>query len=237
MYELIAKDYHRLFPYDSQRIDLLAAWGLGPPAAILDIGAATGDFAWALAAAGYRVEAWEPDASLLAEAARVGEASGTAAPAFRQLGMLDLTMTEAYEAIFCMGNTLPHLGSGAEVDDFLGRARAALKPGGRLVLQLINFDLVRRDPGFAFPVMETENLRFARSYSEIGEASLRFSIEITDKASGQSRSDSCRLYPIGRAELARRLVAAGFQDPGFYADYRLSPLGEGNRHFLAIGRA
>ncbi|MBU0935691.1 MAG: class I SAM-dependent methyltransferase [Spirochaetes bacterium] len=256
MYEIISRDYEKLFPSDPARVDFARRLADEGPAdslsagkkaadkmqsdggvAILDIGCATGEFALALCAAGFQVTGWEPDSQLLAKARGLrtelppGQQTRLL---FEQKGMLDLESQAAYDQIYCMGNTLPHLQNAGRILQFLQKARQALKPGGRLVLQIINFARVLGKSIHHFPVVETEEIRFERSYTEISPESLSFTIRIFDKADGTDKTAATSLYPVTANELKNLLWQSGFGSVALYAGYTLEAAADASPHFLAV---
>ncbi|HAP43050.1 MAG: hypothetical protein A2004_06240 [Spirochaetes bacterium GWC1_61_12] len=153
-------------------------------------------------------------------------------PLFRQAGLLDLTETAAYDLITCLGNTLPHLRDSIQVADFCVRAARALRPGGRLLLQLMNYDRLVGQPSFAFPDIETDRVVFSRRYTSITNQAADFHIRLLDKATGAGQAASSRLYPIRRSTLASSLAATGFHTVSFCRDYSLTVADGSEPHYL-----
>jgi len=151
-------------------------------------------------------------------------------------GMLDISEASAYDQIYCMGNTLPHLAGPAEIADFLGRARTALRPGGHLILQLINFEPLLKLPEHRFPVLETDEVRFVRLYRNIKASRLDFVIELTPRHGGATQQATLPLYPVCAGELAKLLAAAGFSDLQLWSSYDQEAFSGQESHYLALAR-
>lgn len=267
MYEIIARDYEKLFPSDPARVEFARrlagrmtdnvmpaeakpAGGLpdcGMPAGsapqsygafnILDIGCASGEFALALCAAGFQVTGWEPDSQLLAKARHLRSeltAAQQARLTFERKGMLDLWAQQVYDQIYCMGNTLPHLQNAGQIRLFLQQARQALKPGGYLVLQIINFTRVLIKNIHHFPAVETEAILFERTYSDISPEKLTFTIHIHDKLSSTDDIASTFLYPVTASELRGLLEQCGFGTVVLHANYACEPVTAASTHFLVV---
>lgn len=245
MYELIAQEYERLFPLDPDRVQLAKRLSGDRPAAVLDVGCATGEFVRALAAqllpdgmAQFRATGIDPDSGLLEIARRqsgtLAEKLKTAIPEYRQQGMLDIGEAAAYDQIYCMGNTLPHLADAAEISAFLARAWTALRAGGCLILQLINFNPIIGLKEYKFPVLETAELRFFRSYRNIQPESLDFGIHVEARQSGQIQKATVPLFPVRPDLLKHLLVESGFNLLTFAASYDLRPFSGKESHFIVL---
>lgn len=238
MYELIAAEYSTLFPLDPGRLELLGRWQTEHRCRVLDIGAADGAFALALAEAGCTVTAFEPDAALRHEARRRFKTAGETGShiSLRAEGMLDLDETGAYDGIFCLGNTLPHLADEAAVADFLGRVRRALVSGGRVAVQMLNYGAILAAGAWNPPPLETPRLRFERRYRDLSPEAVTFEITATALPAGRPQRASTRLFPLTWERLAALASEAGLKEGTWYADYALNPAQGDEPHGLFIAR-
>ena len=57
----------------------------------------------------------------------------------------ELKLYAPFDAVFCLGNTLPHIASVAELVDVLSHWKSCLSPEGIIVVQLLNYDRVFRE--------------------------------------------------------------------------------------------
>ena len=140
--KLLANHYTWMFgvPFEAkveEQLAMLAAFGFGeePRGFAVDLGCGPGFQAFALARLGFRrVLAVDTSEALLAElAAHRGDLP--VEPALADLRDLpSLIGPGEADAVVCMGDTLTHLPSWADVSRLLADARAALAPGGRLAL-------------------------------------------------------------------------------------------------------
>lgn len=112
----------------------LAALGVvpSPGGAALDLGAGFGMHAIPLARLGYSVTAVDSSSLLLSELDRLGPGLGIQRV---EADLLDFesNVTTPQMLILCMGDTLTHLPSPADVNLLCSRIARALVPGGRLV--------------------------------------------------------------------------------------------------------
>ncbi len=115
---------------------------LGLPAAggIVDAGCGTGRHAVALALRGYRVTGCDLSEGMLAEARRHAADSGADVRyeccAFDEL---NARLGGGADGVICIGNSLAAAGSEAAVRRAVDNFAAVLRPGGRLIVQVLNF--------------------------------------------------------------------------------------------------
>jgi SAM-dependent methyltransferase len=195
---------------------------------VIDVGAGSARHSLMFASWGLSVDAVDPDDSMLSQAeANIAEAATTVAEAggevrltrggFGELAELGL---RGADALVCTGNALPHVGDVAGLRIALADFAAVMRPGGVVVLHLLNHGrLLANKPRTIPPVVrETPEgtLVFLRvlDYPE-DRAVISFDfITMTRDAEGRwelasRRSDHTALPP----ELLRtELLAAGFED-------------------------
>jgi len=218
MYDLIAEQYSQLFPPDQRRAGFIADELPAQANRILDAGCATGDLSFELATLGYGVTGIDYNEAMVKIAAeRAG--NGSLAPAFLHRNMLSIDDLGKFDGIVCFGNTLPHLLCEEDVLSFMITAGRILNPGGRLIIQIINFNVMSGRPIFDFPVIETDTTVFNRRYEIADDGFINFMITTVDKTSGMKNSGSVKLLPLFRDRMLKLLKAAGFRDITVYKDY------------------
>ena len=125
---------------------------------ILDAGCAVGLHSSELARRGFWVTGIDRSPSMIKEAkSRAAGLEKAIRPRFRliEIEACASSSAVAFDAIVCMGNTINYAHTGGQRRRVLKAFRAALRPGGLLVLQLRDLTAVRKK-GFIFPV---RNLR------------------------------------------------------------------------------
>jgi glycine/sarcosine N-methyltransferase len=135
-----------------------------------------------------------------------------------------------FDALLCLGNSLPHLLTPVDLAMALLDFAACLQPGGLLVIQNRNFDAVlasgeRWLEPQAHREGETEWL-FLRFYDFERDGTVTFNLvtlrrEGTGEWSQQVRST--RLWPQRRDDLVAALTAAGFGDITCWGDMQGMP--------------
>ena len=220
-YESIARAYDALFPPAAA-----ARFFLGAPAPVgcaksaspfaVDLGCATGAHVALLAGLGWQVLGLDPSQAMI-EAARARH-GGILNASFATGGMLDVDRfapAEGYGLVLCVGNTLPHLGGRDELCAFLGKVSEVMAPGGRLVLQLLNYEsLLKRRPA-SLPEIHADGWTLRRSYRYREDGLLDF---MTELASGdETLGDSTTLTPFTVGAVQAEAGAAGLFAAALYS--------------------
>ncbi len=220
LYEDLALAYDELFPPNPAARDYILGIYLGK-GGVLDLGCATASLLLDLAKAGLPAWGLEPSQAMLNIAARRFAESDLAPERQAHLakgGMLDAASRfprASQGLVLCLGNTLPHLSGPEELEAFLGIAKYLLGPGASLVLQLLNYRLVKEKlaaGGYEFPELTGGGVSFQRSYRARSDGALDFLTRISS-TSGQVQEDRTRLYPFGLEDLEQGLERAGFDAP------------------------
>jgi SAM-dependent methyltransferase len=191
---------------------------LGPPGegGILDAGCGTGHQACALAQRGYRVVAADASEEML-EIAR-----HRTPPALRDVRFVAAPYAALYEkagggfdGVYCLGNALAAAGTRAAVSDALGQFARCLRLGGRLLLQLINFPLMRsEDPCVRGPrVSKVDGVEYVSvRHFVFADASVRVTnITLWHDGGWEYRTHTGTLYPVSLDELHRWCAASGLR--------------------------
>jgi SAM-dependent methyltransferase len=105
--------------------------GNSPGAEILDVPCGAGRLALTLAERGYRLTGVDQSSEFLGHARSLDASSHVA---WEQRDMRDLPWPERFDGAFCVGNSFGYLDDEGNVA-FLRAVRAALKPGGRFILE------------------------------------------------------------------------------------------------------
>jgi SAM-dependent methyltransferase len=134
--------------------DQLAAAGIGRSngALAVDLGAGFGLPAIPLAQLGYEVIAIDSSAILLDELRRLAPTGIAINAVIDDFRNFRAHATRPCAVITCLGDTLTHLATRADVERLLGDAAAALAPGGRLMLSFRDYTVALEGPARFLPV-------------------------------------------------------------------------------------
>jgi SAM-dependent methyltransferase len=197
-------------------------------ARVLDAACGTGMHAIALAKRGYRAAGADISAGMVARARDNAVEAGLEIPftaaGFSQLAAAFRQQSKAllpFDALLCLGNSLPHMLTTADLVAALVDFHACLRPGGLLLVQNRNFDAVLKQrerwiepQGYREHSADGEKeWIFLRFYDYRPDGLIDFNI-VTLYRVGQSpwrqQVTTTQLYPLQQAELERALEQAGF---------------------------
>ena len=182
---------------------------------VLDVGAATGNLTAHLSSQGYEVTAIDLSDRLIAKAAEKGVR-------VQHCNMLNIDKLSTFDNIVCIGNTLPHLDSKASVQLFLQKAYGQLSQGGKLILQLVNFEkyFAQQQGDYLgnLPLIANDKVKFERFYYLNKEGKIRFKTILDDTIENEEL-----LQPIFADELIQWLTQIGFQTINLYGNFKKDP--------------
>ena len=191
----------------------LAAAGLaGCPdgGELLDVPCGFGRHAVALGAAGYRVTGVDRSRTLLDEARR--RAGGARWPKLVQGDYRKLPFGDAsFDAALCLFSSLGYLGDEGDTE-VLAEIGRVLRPGGRLVIEILHRDLLVqgfREQDWSL-VGEGRLLLEQRTFEPAGGVAQVTQTLIETSGERESRTYSVRVYSA--TELVAMLARAGFAD-------------------------
>jgi glycine/sarcosine N-methyltransferase len=193
---------------------------------VLDVACGTGMHAIALAQRGY--EAVGADLSVgMIERAQTNAAKAEVGARFEVAGFGELgaRVGAGFDAVLCLGNSLPHLLTLTELVAALGDFAACLRPGGLLLVQNRNFDAVlARGERWMEPQSYREGdaeWLFLRFYDFERDGTLAFNLLTLQRDGTGAWSQQvavARLWPLCQRELTAALGVAGFEESACYGD-------------------
>ena len=236
-YDDFSQDYDRFvnwearlqaeFPFIENRLMELDQ-PAGQPARVLDAACGTGGHAIELARRGYTVAGADLSPKMVEKSAHNAREAGVEAEwapagfgglaeAFRRSALFP------FDALICLGNSLPHLLSLDEIGQTLHDFSACLRPGGLLILQNRNFDAVmekkERWIGPQSRVVGNEEWLFLRFYDFDPDGLITFNIMRLHRQAGgdwEQQVSVTRLFPLVQQHLPALLEGAGFSSIRMY---------------------
>lgn len=215
-YESLYPFYDKIFPLNKQAesfIETIFQEG----ESILDIGAGTGNMAIALAEKGFNVTAVEPEEKMARDIAAKANSKEVSVKVHTNTMQQIDQLNGEFDGILCVGNTLPHLQSLEEIENFLEVCYRKLRGDGKLLIQTVNFEKFFASSDFSFPVIEKESFRFERKYEQQGEK-IQFTTTLT--TTDGAFTNSIPLYPVTRENMIPLLENSGFRKIELYGNFK-----------------
>jgi len=191
----------------------------------LDAACGTGLHAIALARLGVATVAADISAEMLDVARRNAQNEGA------RLEFLETSMTRLaarlqgpFDAIFCLGNSLPHLERDGDLEAALSGFARLLDPDGVVVLQLLNYAKILKTRERVIAINADGDSQYVRFYDFLDDR-VRFNV-LTIRRSGSKFSHSLSstiLRPYTLQELQLALQATGFGRLEVFGDMSFAP--------------
>lgn len=207
---------------------------------VLDVGCGTGMHVIKLSKKGYNIVGVDYSPGMLAQA-RIN------AKEFKAKGLKFISgeftrITRAvkgpFDAIICMGNSLPHLVDDDNIRITLAYFFKLLRPGGMFALQTVHFDHFLDSPESAVAV--TDGIRhgrpvtFRRHY-EFKGTKLIFHVCVYDANSRELlESFSSPINAIRKELLELFLEKGGFESIQYFSDLGLQPISEESKNLACL---
>jgi glycine/sarcosine N-methyltransferase len=132
--------------------------------------------------------------------------------------------SETFDAVFCLGNSIPHLLEDSDLERAVGSFTDLIRPGGLLLLQLLNYHRILQEQERIVAIQRSPDVEFIRFYDFLGER-LRFNV-LTIEGNAERPHHQLHgtiLRPYRSDELVPALKAGGFDRTEIFGDMRRSP--------------
>jgi len=226
-YPSIAEVYNKIFPLNPEQVHFISrTFSQTETCSILDIGCGTGLLSQALSETFYRVVGIDLDEAML-DQARASNA-GSDNLEFLHLDMLKIDRQfdqHSFDSLVCFGNTLVHLPSLDHVSSFFEKCFSILTSGGKLLIQMINYDRILDQNIDSLPTLDTDDITFIRNYNYLADQErIEFETILTIKKTQQIIRNKVRLLPLRKSEIKTSLRDAGFKHIQFFGNFKGDPL-------------
>ena len=230
MYDQFSSDYDRFMnwparlaaelPFIEEKLQATGAHR------VLDAACGTGMHALALAQEGYFVLGADLSEGMIEQAQANAAAAGVTVR-FEVAGFRELyaQVGTGFDALLCLGNSLPHVLTPADLAATLSDFAACLRPGGLLLIQNRNLDAVMTGrQRWMEPQARREadaEWLFLRFYDFEPDGTLTFNL-VTLRRDGPGAWSqhviATQLWPLRQQELVTAIQAAGFEDVVCWGD-------------------
>ena len=221
-YQSIAPYYDFIFPSSPMQVRFVESV-TGKPAnkRILEAGCGTGNLALQLAGEGAFVDGIDIDSEMIAYAReKSGDVPQVRFSPYDILKISEKWASSSFDAVVSFGNTIVHLNDLGQVKLFFSEVMTVLKPGGFLMVQIINYDRILDQQIEGLETIENEEIRFERFYDldePGGKINFRTCLKI--KKTGQEINNVVSLLPVRKNQIDTFLKDSGFTDIQFYSNF------------------
>ena len=196
-------------------------------ATALDAGCGTGFHSLLLAQLGVRVTAVDVSGGMLDRLELHGREMGLdIRPVCSDFHGIKNVAPGPFDAVFCMGNTLPHLLSEEEIRIALANFSAILRPGGTLLFQILNYDRILATRERVQGARESNGVTFVRFYDfDDTRGLVHFNILRLEKKEDRLTTGliTVPLLPVTSARIVSILEECGYRQIGTFGSIAMDP--------------
>ena len=235
-YESIAKVYDYIFPKNRKQLEFVESIKkISIEEKILDIGCATGNLTELLGEKTRNIVGIDLDKELLKEAKYKHPNLN-----FENMNMLEVNEKfeeNSFDRVVSFGNTLVHLDSREEVEEFFQKVYKTLKFNGFFIVQIINYNRVIEKNIKNLPTIDNEKVKFVRDYEydkSIGKVD--FITELTIKEANLNIKNNIKLLALTKIEIQKFLGEIGFRNIEFYGDFEGRELSDNSEAVIFVAQ-
>jgi len=235
-YESIAKVYDYIFPKNRKQLEFVESIKkISSEEKILDIGCATGNLTELLGEKIGNVVGIDLDKELLKEAKDKHPNLN-----FENMNMLEVNEKfeeNSFDRVVSFGNTLVHLDSREEVEEFFQKVYKTLKFNGFFIVQIINYNRIIEKNIKNLPTIDNEKVKFVRDYEydkSIGKVD--FITELTIKEANLNIKNNIKLLALTKIEIQKFLGEIGFRNIEFYGDFEGRELSDNSEAVIFVAQ-
>ena len=235
-YESIAKVYDYIFPKNRKQLEFVESIKkISNEEKILDIGCATGNLTELLGEKTRNIVGIDLDKELLKEAKEKHPNLN-----FENMNMLKINEKfeeNSFDRVVSFGNTLVHLDSREEVEEFFQKVYKTLKFNGFFIVQIINYNRIVEKNIKNLPTINNEKVKFVRDYEydkSIGKVD--FITELTIKEANLNIKNNIKLLALTKIEIQKFLGEIGFRNIEFYGDFEGRELSDNSEAVIFVAQ-
>ncbi|MGL6173889.1 MAG: class I SAM-dependent methyltransferase [Cellulosilyticaceae bacterium] len=221
-YQELSKYYDQIFPMRKEQLEFLKEIIGSNPSSVIDIACGNGVYAIELAKIGHKVLGIDLSLGMIQKAYEQAKEEKINLE-LRACSMLEVdeVVSEPYEMGFCIGNSLVHLRTIQEIQSFFNLLYGVLKPKGKIVIQIINYNRILEKGITELPTLTDSDskLVFNRNY-RIDEKAQSIEFKTFLKVDDQAFENSVQLIPLKKEQLVELLNLEGFDVQAVYGSFK-----------------
>ncbi len=214
-YKSIAPFYKLIFPVNLKQIEFIESSidSISHTNKILDVGCGVGSLVKALDKKFHNVYGIDLDKEMVTFAQKESYLNNPVINVGNMLKLSNLFEDKKFDTIICFGNTLVHLPGNNEIQEFIKQAYENLDTGGKLLLQIINYDKIIDKNIDCLPTIDNDHINFVRDYDYMPKNNqINFKTKLTIKETKQVIKNEQVLNPILPNKLVDIIKVVGFKN-------------------------
>ena len=191
------------------------------PAKVLSIGCGTGVLCHRLAKDAVDVTGLETQRDLL-ESANLKYRSQLMSLRYFQMSTLEMTRflgKNFYNVISCLASRVIFIHDKTLMRKFFFDCKELLADGGKVVLQLFNFEKYKAQPKCALPELNSARVRYKSAISKLSDGTFRLDSAIEKNGKEFPVYERAQIYPLKKPEIEEFSKEAGFKSAQFFSGF------------------
>ena len=218
-YKDISVYYDKIFPLNPEAVEFLEKEFDGKKK-ILDLACGDGKYSDSMLAPDRNVTGLDLDKGMLEEAEKkYGKKNNIKFVYGDMLKLSSIFTKDKFDGVFCIGNSLVHLTSTDKIKKVLQELSLVMEYGGRLVIQIINYDRILNDNINFLPTIKNEDIEFIRNYHRHGNSRI-IDFHTILKTAGEETESHQELYSLIKDELIFLAEKEGFILENVYSSFK-----------------
>ncbi|MDR2880215.1 MAG: methyltransferase domain-containing protein [Fusobacteriales bacterium] len=218
-YKDISIYYEKIFPLNPAAVEFLEE-ELNGKKKILDLACGDGKYSNSLVTPDRSVTGVDLDKGMLEEAEKKYDQNNNIKFVYGDMSELSsVFQKDKVDGVFCIGNSLVHLTSTDEIKKALTELDLIMEDGGKLVIQIINYDRILNDDINFLPAIKSEDTEFIRNYHRYGNSRI-IDFHTILKTADRERESHQELYSLTKDELVFLAEKEGFALENVYSSFK-----------------
>ncbi|MCR5046369.1 MAG: methyltransferase domain-containing protein [Treponema sp.] len=206
------------------------------PAKILSIGCGTGVLCHRLAKDAVDVTGLEPQRELL-ESASLKYRNQLMSLRYFQMSTLEMTRflgKKFYNIISCLNSRVIFIHDQTLIRKFFFDCKELLADGGKLILQLFNFDKYQASTKIYLPELSSARVKYKSVISRNQDGTFYLDSFLEKNNKNTSVYEQAKIYPLKKSEIEDFSKEAGFRSVQFFSGYDGLSFYEDSDYMLAV---
>lgn len=219
-YESLSEYYDIIFPRGEAQSSFLEE-SFKKESKLLDLAAGTGVYTFYLNEKGYKIDAIELSSTMCNKFKAKLKDPFQLTVFEMDMRLLDEFLVK-YDGIYCIGNSIVHLGNLEEIELMIEKIYNKLETGGKIVLQIVNYDRIFSKKITELPTIENleSEVVFERKYI-LKEDSVEF--HGTLKTKEEISESTVILFALKKEMLQVAFEKIGFEKIEFFGSFDKKP--------------